>query len=131
MIRRIPPLLAVSVLLGCGPSPFPDNNFDGSIEDRATFIANAMQYVLPTTQGEVSIVSIKAEGRELILEAHTSLSGYGEISPVALTKQLRPVVCSEGYRGFIEEGGVIRFDFRDPKTGKTAGPGRVANCQGY
>jgi hypothetical protein len=24
----------------------------------------------------------------------------------------------------------VRFDFRDPQTGKTAGPGRVASCHG-
>lgn len=131
MSKRALPMLLAPVLLGCGPSPFPASDFDGSVDDRAKFIANGLQYVLPQEQDGMTIASARAEGRELILEVNTSLSGYGEISPYELTKALRPVVCDEGYRGFIEKGGVVRFDYRDPQTGKTAGPGRVASCHGY
>lgn len=130
MIRIALPLLAVLALTGCGPSPFPDASVDGSIEDRASFIANGMKYVLPQEENGMTIVAARAEGRELVLEVETSLSGYATITDTALTKSLRPVLCSEGYRGFIEAGGVVRFDFRDPQTGKTAGPGRVASCHG-
>lgn len=130
MNRIALPLLALLALTGCGPSPFPDANFDGSIEDRSRFIANGMQYVLPQEENGMTIVAARAEGRELVLEVETSLSSYATITDTALTKSLRPVLCGEGYRGFIEAGGVVRFDFRDPQTGKTAGPGRVASCHG-
>ncbi len=124
------PLLAGLALAGCGPSPFPDASFDGSIEDRSRFIANGLQYILPQEDDGMTIVAARAEGRELVLEVELSLSGYATITDSALTKSLRPGLCSEGYRGFIEAGGVVRFDFRDPQTGKTAGPGRVASCHG-
>jgi hypothetical protein len=130
MFRHGLPLLFVAALAGCGPSPFPDTSFDGSIEDRSRFIANAMQVMLPIEDDGMTIVAIRPNGRELILEVETSLAGYATITPTALTNSLRPGVCSEGYRGFIEKGGVIRFDFRDPNTGQTAGPGRVASCHG-
>ncbi|MDP4604577.1 MAG: hypothetical protein NWS68_00295 [Erythrobacter sp.] len=130
MNRIALPLLAGLALAGCGPSPFPDASFDGSIEDRSRFIANALQYMLPQTDDGMTIVVARAEGRELVLEVELSLSGYATITDSALTKSLRPGLCSEGYRGFIEAGGVVRFDFRDPQTGKTAGPGRVASCHG-
>lgn len=42
----------------------------------------------------------------------------------------RPTLCNEGFRGFIEKGGVMRFDVCDPKTGKRLRPGRVASCHG-
>ena len=130
MNRITLPLLAGLALAGCGPSPFPDASFDGSIEDRSRFIANGLQYILPQEDDGMTIVAARAEGRELVLEVELSLSGYATITDSALTKSLRPALCSEGYRGFIEAGGVVRFDFRDPQTGKTAGPGRVASCHG-
>lgn len=130
MYRIALPLLALPALLGCGPSPFPDNSFDGSIEDRAQFIAKGLQYVLPQERDGLTMVRARGDGRELVLDVEVALSGYGTITDAALTKALRPVVCSEGYRGFIEKGGVVRFDYRDPDTGKTVGPGRVASCHG-
>lgn len=130
MNRIALPLLAGLALACCGPSPFPDASFDGSIEDRSRFIAKGLQYMLPQTDDGMTIVAARAEGRELVLEVELSLSGYATITDSALTKSLRPGLCSEGYRGFIEAGGVVRFDFRDPQTGKTAGPGRVASCHG-
>jgi hypothetical protein len=130
MLRHVLPCLFLAALAACGPSPFPDASFDGSIKDRSRFIAKAMQVMLPIEEDGMTIVAIRPNGRELILEVHTSLAGYGTITPTTLTNSLRPGVCSEGYRGFIEKGGVIRFDFKDPNTGKTAGPGRVASCHG-
>lgn len=130
MHRIVLSLLGGLALTGCGPSPFPDAKFDGSIEDRSRFIANGLQYVLPQKQDEMTIVAARAEGRELVLEVEIALSGYATITDTALTKVLRPVLCEDGYRGFIEAGGVVRLDFRDPQTGKTAGPGRVASCHG-
>lgn len=130
MYRIALALFASCNLAGCG-SPFPGNDFDGSIEDRALFIANGMSYLMPMEEDRMTIVSVSAEGKEIILEVHTSLSGFGEVSPFALTRELRPVICSEGYRGFIDKGGVVRFDFKDPHTGKSLAPGRVANCSGF
>lgn len=119
------------VAASCSRSPFPGNDFDGSIEDRAQFIANGMAYVLPVEEDGFKIVSVTPNGRELILETHTRLGPQDEMDAFALTKVLRPIVCSEGYRGFIDKGGVIRFDFKDPNTGRQLPPGRVANCYGY
>ena len=74
-------------------------SFDGSIEDRAKFVAANTQRALPEKRGDITITA------------------------EALTKQLRPTLCNEGFRGFIEKGGVMRFDVRDPKTGKRLRPG--------
>lgn len=107
-----------------------DASFDGSIEDRPKFVAANTQWALPEKRGDITITAIRAEGRELVFDAEMSLTGVGSITAEALTKQLRPTLCNEGFRGFIEKGGVMRFDVRDPKTGKRLRPSRVASCHG-
>ena len=97
-----------------------DASFDGSIEDRPKFAAANTQWALPEKRGDIT--AIRAEGRELVFDAEMSLTGVGSITAEALTKQLRPTLCNEGFRGFIEKGGVMRFDVRDPKTGERVGP---------
>ena len=107
-----------------------DASFDGSIEDRPKFVAANTQWALPEKRGDITVTAIRAEGRELVFDAEMSLTGVGSITAEALTKPLCPTLCNEGFRGFIEKGGVMRFDVRDPKTGKRLRPGRVASCQG-
>lgn len=123
---------AALVLSACGSVPdLGDVNFDGTVEDRAKLIAAVVDPMLPMAQGEFEVVEIRAEQKQLRLIMNGDLNGVSsDVSPFALTKILRPIICEEGYRGFIEAGGVVNFDIRDPNTGKTLPQGRVANCSG-
>lgn len=125
------PALALG-LTGCGGVPnLADVEMDGSVEDRAKFIAAFMEPMMPMEENGYKFVEIHPEGKELRLVVHTDMRGMStDISPFAITKILRPSVCEEGYRGFIEAGGVINFDFRDPNTGKSLPPGKIASCHG-
>ncbi|MEW4449845.1 hypothetical protein [Qipengyuania sp. JC766] len=131
MLARLAVIPLCLVASACGQSDRMEGpQFDGSIEDRARFVAQGVQWWLPMEEDGFSIHTVRADGRELVLEADTSLDRVGEVSPFELTKILRPVVCKEGYRGFIEAGGVIRFDIRDPDSGQELPPARVGSCLG-
>ena len=123
-IRQLVIALTALGLSACGQMGGGDDaSFDGSIEDRAKFVAANTQRALPEKRGDITITAIRAEGHELVFDAEMSLTGVGSITAEALTKQLRPRLCNEGLRGFIEKGGVMRLDVRDPKTGKRLRPG--------
>lgn len=115
-IRQLVIALTALGLSACGQMGGGyEASFDGSIEDRAKFVAANTQWALPEKRDDITITAIRAEGPELVFDAEMSLTGVGSITAEALTKQLRPTLCNEGLRGFIEKGGVMRFDVRDPK----------------
>ena len=117
-------------LASCGEPTLGDENFAGPVEDRAALIAANLQPAVPANLGDYTVTGVQAQGREVILKIETDLGYVSGISPFELTKHMRAPMCNDGYRGFIEAGGVVRVDFSDPKTGSTLPPGRVASCHG-
>ena len=63
-----------------------DPSFDGSIEDRAKFVAANTQRALPEKRGDITITAIRAEGHELVFDAEMSLTRVGSVTAEALTK---------------------------------------------
>ena len=78
---------------------------------------------------DLTLTGVKGEGRTLVMQFDTSISGSVDTSPQALTKMFRAQVCdNEGYRSVIDAGGNIRFEISRSRTGEALPAFGIAQC---
>ena len=121
-------VITLAVCVGSLKVSVFDRDFDGPIEDHAKYLADFFDQRAPYEYDGITHYDAEADGRVLILRSEGDFGENIKTDEATMTRLMRPLVCNDKPRKFVEAGGVLRIEARDRLTHYELPAAKVAYC---